>query len=45
MSIRPYQFEPLKKRPGHVEKDCGDKGESSNMGDDIMNAIWRLSYR
>ena len=41
MSVRPYQFEPLKKCPGHVEEDCGDTGETSN----IMNMIWRLSYR
>ena len=32
MSVRPYQFKPLKKCSGHVE-DCGDKGETSNTGE------------
>ena len=41
MSVRPYQFEPLKKCSGHVAEDCGDTGETSN----IMNIIWRLNYR
>ena len=33
MSVRPYQFEPLKKFLGHVEEDCGDKREASNTGE------------
>ena len=33
MSVRPYQFEPLKKCSGHVEEDCVDKGETSNAGE------------
>ena len=30
MSVRPYQFEPLKKCSGNTEEDCRDKGEVSN---------------
>ena len=33
MSVRPYQFEYLKKCSGHVEEDCRDKGETSNTGE------------
>ena len=33
MSIRPYQFKPLKKCSGNAEEDCGDKGETSNLGE------------
>ena len=44
MSVRRYQFEPLKNCSGNVEEDCGDKGETSNTVN-IMNIIWRLSYR
>ena len=33
MSVRPYQFEPLKKCSGRVEEDCGDKGKTSNTGE------------
>ena len=32
MSVRPYQFEPLKKCSENAEEDCGDKGETSNPG-------------
>ena len=33
MSVRPYQFEPLKKCSWYVEEDCWDKGETSNTGE------------
>ena len=33
MSVRSYQFEPLKKCSGNVEEDCGDKGETSKTGE------------
>ena len=33
MSVRPYQYEPLKKCSGNVEEDCGDKGDTSNTGE------------
>ena len=42
MSVRPYQFKPLKNCLGHVKEDCGDKGETSNTGE--YNVIWRLNY-
>ena len=32
MSVRPYQFEPLKKCSEHVEEDCGDNKKTSNTG-------------
>ena len=32
MSVRPYQFEPLKKCSENAEEDCRDKGETSNPG-------------
>ena len=44
MSVRSYQFEPLKKCSGNVEEDCGDKGELQKRVN-IMNAIWRISSR
>ena len=33
MSVRPYQFEPLKKCSWYVEEDCWDKEETSNTGE------------
>ena len=33
MSVRLYQFEPLKKCPGNAKEDCGDKGEASYAGE------------
>ena len=33
MSVRPYQFEPLKKCPGNAKEDCGDKGKASYAGE------------
>ena len=33
MSVRPYQFEPLKMCWGNTEEHCGDKGEISNAGE------------
>ena len=33
MSVRPYQFEPLKKCSENAEEDCGNKGEeTSDLG-------------
>ena len=32
MSVRPCQFQPLKKCPGHVEEDCEDKRETLCTG-------------
>ena len=32
MSVRPCQFQPLKKCPGHVEEDCEDKRETLYTG-------------
>ena len=33
MSVRPYQFKPLKKCSENGEEDCRDKGEISNLGE------------
>ena len=47
MSVRPYQFEPLKKCSENAEEDCRDKGETSNPGKNNernLLLLTRLSY-
>ena len=44
MSVRPYQFEPLKKCSGHVEEGWGVR-EKLQIRVNTMNVTWRLSYR
>ena len=33
MSVRPYQFEPLKNCSRNAKEDSGNKGEASNPGE------------
>ena len=45
MSFRPYHFEPLTKCSGHAEEDCGGVREKLQVRANVMNVIWKLSYR
>ena len=45
MSVRPYQFEPLKKCSGNAEEDCREKGKNLNPSEYNLETQLSLADR